>query len=124
MTQTVSGCPFSCPAGAYGQGGEGAVLRNYTFGDVVGCIGCPQGAICPSEATPAPQWCHPGHYMPYNASAESECRKAALGQYQDEHNATATKTCEAGRFSATEAQSTCEFCAAGGYCSDPGASSA
>ena len=116
----TTGCLYDCPAGTYSLGG----VQNYTDDCYPGCIDCPSGAICPDDAMAAPQWCTPGFYMPFKGSKDTDCRKAALGQYQDEANATDSKPCQAGRFSIAENSTACEFCAPGGYCAESGASSA
>ena len=85
---------------------------------------CSKGAVCPNDAMGAPQWCTPGSYMDFNSSGSPACLNTPLGQYQDEARATTYKACQAGRFSIVVGSTACEFCDAGGYCEEPGASSA
>ena len=85
-------CPFKCPATTYGPGGPSALLRNHTEGCEVGCITCPEGAICPHDGLEEPIWCTPGHFMGFRRSADQDCRKCSPGTYQPEHNATLSQS--------------------------------
>ena len=70
-----TGCPFVCPTGTYGPGGETNALRELVTACAIGCAGCPAGAVCPSTGLEAPVYCEPGHYNADSGSqTQSGCR--------------------------------------------------
>ena len=122
-----TGCPvsFPCLAGSYGPGGETRDLHNTTSGCLPGCLPCPAGAVCTTEAVPAPHNSTEGKYNPDGGSqTNSSCRQCESGKFQTEEGATECESCRAGTFSAAKGRTRCDACEAGGYCDAPGASSA
>ena len=121
-----TGCPVACTRGTYGPGGPTRELQGLEVtGCVVGCEACPAGAVCPSEALPAPLLCTPGFYNPdLGSQTESGCRPCASGTFQTEAGETACEACPAGTFVSSKNATACNYCAAGGYCQEVGASSA
>ena len=121
-----TGCPvsFPCLEGTYSPGGETRDLHNITSGCLPGCLPCPTGAVCTTEAMPAPRNCTEGKYNPDGGSqTNSSCRQCESGKFQTEEGATDCESCRAGTFSATKGRTRCDVCEAGGYCDEPEATS-
>ncbi len=125
IERDFTGCPFLCPNGTWGMGGETGALRLTGSVCAVGCEACPPGATCESQGLPAPNYCEAGHYNPDAGSqAKASCRKCESGSFQPERNAITCKACPSGKFVAAKGSTACRGCAAGGYCEEVGASSA
>ena len=86
---------------------------------------CSAGHFCPEGST-EPLPCPSGRYLSARGAAtNNSCIPCASGSYSKETgNAGRCNACEAGRFSTAEGSTACELCDAGGYCDEPGASSA
>ena len=120
-----SGCPFTCPEGTSGPGGEASLLRKLKSGCELGCEACPAGATCGAPGLGAPNLCSPGHHNPDTGSqTDGSCRSCESGSFQTEVGATACVPCPAGSYVAAKGSTACSPCSAGGYCEDVGASSA
>ena len=120
-----TGCPFLCPNGTSGTGGETSLLRDLVSGCSVGCAACPPGATCESPGLPTPTLCKPGHYNPDPGSTTANgCRPCESGSFQTKTGATTCDPCQAGEYIATKGSTACSPCRAGGYCEEVGASSA
>ena len=122
---SFTGCPFLCPEGTSGPGGEASLLRKLKSGCALGCETCPAGATCGALGLGAPKLCGPGHHNPDTGSqTDSSCRPCESGSFQTEAGATACIPCPAGSYVAAKGSTACSPCSAGGYCEEVGASSA
>ena len=112
-----TGCPYTCPAGYFG---------NTTIQTDFRCSGkCDGGGeFCP-DASPRPLLCPAGTYLPVGVAGlvKASCIPCAPGAYNPDEGGARCSVCQAGTLSENASSTVCSDCPSGGSCSAKGAAS-